>query len=797
MYSIQSPATLKGLVISFFLTILFTAGVHAQTGVIKGTVKDAITNEPLSFASVVIAGQTVGANTDDNGYYEITNLKPGFYIVEASYLGYQSFSFPEMEVTNSKPTVLDFDLSPLASELEAAVVTASPFYKTEESPLSLRTVGTTEIQRNPGGTRDISRVVQNLPGVTSTPAFRNDLIIRGGSPNENRFYLDDVEVPNINHFATQGASGGPVGLINVDFIREVNFYSGAFPSNRGNSLSSVFQFNQKNGRDDRVGATFTIGSNDLALTLEGPLSKKKNTTFMLSVRQSYLQFLFKALKLPFLPTYNDFQVKVRHKFGKRGELYFVGLGAIDQFKLNLDANQTESQRYLLGNLPISPQWNYTNGLVYKHFTDNGFFTFVLSRNMLDNKSYKYKDNNEDSLKILDYHSQEAENKFKAEHTLRKGILKINYGLNYEYANYNTNTFSRLGTFTRSYQSDFGMHKYGLFVHGSTRLLNERLALSFGFRMDGNDFSKGMSNMLEQFSPRLSASYAFSDKFFLNFNSGVYYQLPAYTVLGYKEGGQFINKDNVKYIRSIHNVFGAEYNPTQNLRITGEFYYKMYQNYPFLTRDGVSLANLGGDFGVVGNAPANSAGEGRSYGFELMAQQKLFKNFYGILAYTLGWSEFTDANGVYKPSSWDSRHIVNLVAGYTLPKNWEINARFRLQTGLPYTPFNQAFSAQIQNWDVNGRGLPDYTLLNTERIGVSHQIDVRVDKKWYFKKWSLNLYFDLRNVYGNAVGLPALVLDEDVNGEPQVNPAQPDSYLLKQITTGSGTPLPTIGVIVQF
>ena len=352
-----------------FTIFFFITGLVAQNGIIKGKVTNSLTNHPVMFANILVLGTDKGAVTDVDGNYEISDLTPGLYDVRASYVGFNDLTLFEIQVTSAKPVVVNFKMEELTGQLEEVVVKASPFKKTEESPVSLRTIGVAEIQRNPGANRDISKVVQSLPGVTTVSSFRNDLIIRGGAPNENRFYLDDVEVPNINHFATQGASGGPVGLINVNFIREVDFFSGAFPANRGNTLSSVFNFRQSDGRDDRLGGTFMLGASDAGLTLEGPVGE--NTTFLVSARRSYLQFLFKALELPFLPTYNDFQVKVKHRIDQKNEIYFVGLGAIDQFTLNLDANKTEDQQYLLDNLPVSPQWNYTNGLVYKHFAEKG------------------------------------------------------------------------------------------------------------------------------------------------------------------------------------------------------------------------------------------------------------------------------------------------------------------------------------------------------------------------------------------------------------------------------------------
>jgi hypothetical protein len=797
---------------SLLLGLMLSAALSAQSGIIKGQVTDALNNEPIPFANVLLLGTDIGTTTDVDGNYEITGLEPKLYDVRASYLGYTNKAEYEVQVTNSKPAIVNLALSESAQDLEEVVVKASPFTKTEESPLSLRTIGVAEIQRNPGGNRDISRVIQTLPGVTTPASFRNDLIIRGGAPNENRFYLDDVEVPTINHFATQGASGGPVGLINVNFIREVEFYSGAFPSNRGNTLSSVLEFKQRDGRDDRIGGTFLMSATDVGVTLEGPIGDK--TTFLASARRSYLQFLFEVIGLPFLPTYNDFQVKVKHKFNKKNELTFIGLGAIDQFRLNLDANETEEQQFLLNQLPVSPQWNYTNGLVYKHYADNGFWTFVVSRNMLNNESEKYLDNDDSSEEnlTLRYKSQEIENKLRVEHDIRFGDFKLNYGLGYQYVKYNVSTFNRIftsaGPQTIDFASNFDLNRYALFAQGSQKFVDERLTLSLGFRMDANDYSTEMSNLGQQFSPRFSASYALSERLAVNFNTGIYYQLPPYTILGYQEDGVFVNRENgIKYIRNDHVVAGFEYNTASNSKISIEGYYKYYYDYPFLLRDSLTLANLGGDFGVLGNEPVVPRSEGRSYGLEFLFQQRLYKGFYGIASYTLGWSEFEDKNGNFVPSSWDARHIANVVIGKRFEKNWEVGVNWRFQTGLPFTPFDRQSSALVLNWQANGRGIRDFDLLNTRRADLVSAIDIRVDKKWFFNKWSLNIFLDIENVTGNGVGQDQLILDRplDENGQPIgggiiTNPDAPinqQQFRLKTINDATGTVVPSIGLQIEI
>ncbi|MCB9275586.1 MAG: TonB-dependent receptor [Lewinellaceae bacterium] len=803
--------SLSKIVQAVFPFFFFGVSLFSQTGIVKGKITDALTNEPIPFANVLLLGTDKGATTDIDGAYEISGLEPGLYNVRASYLGYSGQTAYEIQVANAKPAEVDFRLEEAIKDLEEVVVKASPFRKTEESPVSLRTIGVAEIQRNPGGNRDISRVVQSLPGVTTTASFRNDLIIRGGAPNENRFFLDDVEVPNINHFATQGASGGPVGLINVNFIREVDFYSGAFPANRGNALSSVFNFRQRDGRDDRFGGNFMVSATDIGLALEGPIGEK--VTFLASARRSYLQFLFKALQLPFLPTYNDFQAKVKYRINKKNELTFIGLGAIDQFELNLDANETEEQQFLLNQLPVNPQWNYTNGLAYRHYGEHGFWLFVLSRNMLNNEAEKYAGNDDSSEEnlLLRYRSQEAENKLRIENTFRLGDLKFNYGAGYEYVRYNNSTFSRIftsaGPQTVDYSSAFDLNKYALFAQASRKLLKERLTLSLGFRMDANDYSEEMNNPLEQFSPRFSLSYALTNRLSFNFNTGIYYQLPPYTVLGYQEDGRFVNRDNgIRFVRNQHLVAGLEFNTASDSRITVEGYYKYYTDYPFLLRDSLTLANLGGDFGVVGNEPAIPYADGRTYGMEVLLQQRLYKGLYGILAYTLGWSEFQDKNGNFVPSSWDARHIISLTAGKKFGKNWEAGINWRFQSGLPRTPFSDA-SSLVLNWDVNGRGIPDYSRLNTLRNNASNAIDIRVDKKWFFDKWSLNVFLDIENVTGNAVGNEQLILDRqlDEDGNPVggaviVNPDAPASaqrYLLKKINDATGTPIPSIGLMIEI
>jgi hypothetical protein len=794
----------------YILVAILFSGYHifSQNAIIRGKVYNEVNNEPIPFANVVIQGTTTGTTTDFDGKFEILDLKPNLYNIVVSYIGFENKLIAEVQVSSARPAFLNIGLTETSKQLEVVEIKANPFQRSEESPVSTKSIGTNEIQRYPGGNRDISKVIQSLPGVASTVAFRNDIIIRGGAPNENRFYVDDIEVPVINHFSTQGSSGGPVGIFNVDLIKGVDFYSGAFPANRGNTLSSILSFNFIEGRTDRWAGRFTLGASEVALSGEGPTSKR--SSMVVSVRRSYLQLLFKALGLPFLPTYNDFTLKHTIKFKNNSDLTIIGIGAYDQFNLNLDRNETEDQRFLLEVLPINTQWNYTAGARYRYFTKNGTLLLVGSRNHLNNRAFKYRNNDESdpNNKLLDYTSDEIENKFRFEHTLRKSGFKINYGVLYEYATYRNETFTKISTpagiQTVDYDSEINFNKYGFFGQVSKALLSERWTLSAGVRADGLDYSAATSNPLKQLSPRISSSLSITDFLTWNANAGLYYQLPPYTTLGYRNNaGSLVNKDNgITYISCAHYVTGLQFNTKKNSQFSVESFYKDYGNYPFLLRDSVSLANLGGDFGVIGDEPAVPLSDGRAYGVELFFQQKLFKGFFGIVSFTYVRSEFTDKNNNYIPSSWDNQYLVSLTFGKKFNRNWEVGWRWRLLGGTPLTPYDIPNSSLVNNWNINQSGLFNFNQLNTLRGDVAHQLDIRIDKKWFFKKWNLNLYFDIQNAYNFQLkGQPTLVLDRDANGNPQIeNPTDPlelQRYKTKFIDNVVGTLIPSLGVVVEF
>ena len=793
----------NNIIFLFALLLVFSNNIYSQAsapklGGVSGKVLNKNTNEPIPYANVMILGSTLGSSTDDKGFFEIKDVPVGFVRIVVSVVGYKYVISDELQVFNnhSAYTVIKTEEAP-KDLLEVNIVAVKE--KSKESPISLRTISLQEIEKSPGSNRDVSKAVQNLPGVAAGAVNRNDLIVRGGGPSENVFFLDDVEIPIINHFATQGASGGAVGILNPDFVRQVDFLSGAFPSNRGGALSSVMNIKQKEGSRDKIHFKGSIGASDLALTFDLPI---KDNNLLFSYRRSYLQFLFTALGLPFLPSYDDIQFRYKWNINQKNEILFLGLAAFDRSELNLTIdNPNESQQYLLNSLPDYNQLSYTVGAVYKHYNDNSVDMIVLSRNMLRNAFDKYTNNDKNLPKIFDYSSVEAENKLRYEKRYTTLPFDLSFGANARYSKYTNNSNRTINInnmlFQDSYSSLIDLFSYGLFVQTGDAYFKERLKLGMGARFDGNTYSNLMSNPLVQFSPRISASYLFNEHLSINANVGHYTKEPSYTSMGYKDSNDvFVNKDNLKYIHVNHYVLGFEFNTKAKIKASVEGFYKQYYNYPITLNEGISLASKGNDFGAVGDEPLISDGKGRAYGIEALFTANDIKKFNIYAVFTYFISEFTDIQGKYVSSSWDNRFILNLTASRKFKYDWLVSARWRLIGGSPYTPIDEYVSSQRQIWDLRNQPYLDYTKFNTLRLGNYHQLDIRVDKEFAWKNFDITLYLDIQNVYNFKSESEPIYTNLNTDGTPNIAPNNQE-YILRKISTTNGTILPTFGLIVYF
>ena len=755
----------------------------------------------MPFVNVGVWNTALGTTTDSLGRYSIDRLAPGIYRVQVSSVGYKTYVSPEFRIS-SYDYPLDIALEESQVALNEVSVVAAPFRKSLESPVAMKVIGVQEIEKSPGANRDISKVVNVFPGVATSvgSGYRNDLMVRGGGPAENKFYLDGVEIPNINHFSTQGASGGPVGIIDADLIREVDFYTGAFPVNRGNALSSVLDFKLLDGNPDKYTFKGTVGASELAVGSKGHIGSK--TTYIVSVRQSYLQLLFSLLDLPFLPRYTDAQFKIKTRFSQAHELTVLGLGAIDDMKLNTHTDPAdEGKQYLLNYLPTIKQNTYTLGAVYKHYAGNHIQTVVLSRSFMNNSNVKYRGNDEssDDNLTLRLRSDEIENHLRLENRSSWGDFSLTTGVNVDYAVYTNRTFQRAfaGGVAKEirYETDLDLFKWGLFATTGYKSADERFSASLGFRLDACDYSALTDNPLKQFSPRLAVSYNIVGNFFLNGSVGRYYQLPAYTTMGYREDDAFVNRPRLKYICSDQVVAGVEYYINKWAHVTVESFYKRYTHSPLSLNDSIPLACKGTDYGVSGNEAAASTARGRAYGVEVMLRWFGMGRFTALASYTWYRSQFENpATGVYLPSAWDYRHLFTLSGTYKLPRNWEVGLKMRLMGGAPYTPYDEYLSSLVPAWDATARPYYDYDRYNTGRLKTFYEVDLRVDKSFYFKGVMLGFYVDLQNVLNFKYDNPPVLVS---TGESYVDGGGVERYRMKYIDQQSGVILPTLGITVEF
>ena len=724
--------TLKSYLIFLLVLIPVLTRADVQKGILTGKVVDKITKEPLPGVNVLIVGTNFGAATNINGIFEIRGLEVGTYQVRVSAIGFNTIVRTDVIVNNVKPTDLIFELTESVIELEGITVKSDYF---EMNPTELNSVisfGYEEIRRAPGGFEDVVRALSVLPGVAQASPGRNDLVVRGGAPSENLYVVDGFVVPNINHFGSQGATGGPLSFINLDFVRDATFSTGGFSSLYGDKLSSVLKIDLREGRKDRIGGKGTISASQFGFNLEGPIAS--NANFVFSARRSYLDFIFNAAGFNFVPEYYDVLTKVTYDIDQKSKLSYLFIGAFDNVKFN---NKDSEDLYENSRILGSNQNQYVTGISYRRLFSKGFYDISLSRNFVD-----YDASQRDTLlnPIFLNKSREGENELKADVVYKiSSSSELNFGASAKLIKFNADvklpgfrtSFGELLSIT-SLNTFRNYYKYGFYAQFSDVLV-DRLMVSFGTR---GDYFSGIDNGFT-ISPRASLSYILSDVATLSFSTGIYHQSPSYIWLA-----AFDSNKKLKPVRVDQYVLGYERKLREDIRMKLEGFYKDYRNYPVSTfRPYLVLANTGAGFGggddnfsSFGLEPLMSSGKGFVRGVEFSMQKKSSDTpHYAILSLTYSESFFTGLDGIKRPGSYDQKWIVNLSAGYKFNSKWEASLKFRFATGNPYTPFNPDGTQSVVNY-------------NTNRFEPLHSLDLRFDRRWDFENLALITYLEVQNIY---------------------------------------------------
>lgn len=721
------------LFLSIYSSISFP---QEKRGTITGIVLNEATKQPIPFVNILVLDTNYGASTDENGKFKIENLPINSYSVRASAVGFMSVTKTDIIVSNIKSNELVFLLRQMPIELENVTVMSDYFSNDRTEIGSIKTFSYEEIRRSPGGFEDVIRALSVLPGVALVSSGRNDLIVRGGAPSENLFLIDGFEVSNINHFGTQGASGGPLSYVNLDFVRETSFSTGGFSSLYGDKLSSVLKIDLRNGRTDKLGGKATISASQFGFNLEGPISN--NSSFFVSARRSYLDFIFKAAGFGFVPEYYDVISKFNFRLDNNINISYLFVSAFDNVKY---FNDTEDQRFENSRVLGSDQIQYLTGISFQKLFENGFYTIFLSRNYVD-----YDASQRDSLlnPIFLNKSLEAENNFKTEVVLNlSNKTELTFGGSIKDIKFNTDIKlpSYFTTFGESLLIDSLKYRNRFFKSSLFSNLSwmpsVQWLINIGLRFDNfNAIEK--KNYL---SPRFSIAYDITSEIKLTFSSGLYNQFPSYIWLA-----EEFNR-NLKAINVTQNIFGIEFRSSDDSKIKTEVFFKNYNNYPAsLLRPYLLLANTGAgysgtedNFSSFGFDKLVSDGKGNSKGIEISAQKKLSDiPLYGIFSLTYSQTKFTALDGIERNGSYDQTWLINLSGGYKFDEKWETSFKFRFATGQPYTPFNSDGSQSIINY-------------NSSRVKDLHSLDLRVDRRWFFSNFTLITYLDVQNIYNNKNG----------------------------------------------
>lgn len=714
--------------------ILFTNIVAAQisTGTIEGRAIDRITKQPLPGANIVVVGTNIGAATDINGEYRIDKLPAGLYQLRASIIGYESMTKTDIIVNTAKPTIVEFSLKESLIEISSVIVRSDYFQKDPFEITSVTKLGYEEIRRAPGGFEDVIRALSVLPGVAQADPGRNDLVVRGGAPSENLYVVDGIAAQNINHFGSQGSTGGPLSYINLDFVKEIAFSTGGFSVVYGDKISSTLEIDLREGRKDRIGGKAIISATQFGFNIEGPVSN--SSSFILSGRRSYLDFIFKAANFSFVPEYYDVLAKYDQKFDNKNSLSFLFIGAFDNVRYFND-----SPDKILDNSRImgSDQIQYITGLTYKRLFPGGYLNSSLSRNYIDFNTIQ---RDVFLTPIFKNISKEEENIIKSDLIYKIAPeTEMNLGVIAKYIEFDADiklpmfitTFGDTLSLSSLKASSF-YQKYGGYIQLNQTLFH-RWRINAGLRADY--FSAIKEKPV--FSPRISASFALDELTNLNFSTGIYRQSPSYIWLLADER----NKD-LKNIKVFQYIFGVERRLREDIILKTEIFLKDYKNYPTSEpRNYLVLANTGAgfsgsddNFASFGLERLKSEGYGFARGAELFLQKKSSSvPHYALFSLTYSESYFTAIDGIKRPGAYDQRWIINISGGYIFNEKWEASVKFRFATGKPYTPFNPDGTQNIENYF-------------SKRVAEQHSLDVRIDRRWNFTGWSMIAYLDIQNIY---------------------------------------------------
>ena len=767
--------------------------LYATTGHLNGLVRDASTHQPLIGVNVIIGGTELGTASDMGGCFRIEKVPVGSYNIRVSMIGYEAVSRANVHIVPQRTTTTNFDLHSAVLEGEGITVTAKYFEQTRDAITSSRTIDIEEIRSDPVGAYDIMAMMQALPSVVSGSDQYNEIIVRGGAPGENLFVMDYLEIPHPNHYPEHGKGGGPITMVDTEFIERIDFYAGAFPARYGEKLSSVMDVTLREGNRENHLGEISMNMAGFGANVEGPLAD--NGSYLFSLKRSFLDFVIVSTGMQAVPQYWSSQGKITYDLSPTKKLMFNYIGGIDA--INIEGEDNPGLRGA-ENVEFDSQ-QATVGMTYKNlFSKKGFSILSLSKSLvqLNTDVYELAEDNRRDM----YHQRrdlDNETTFRGEvnYQIRPGI-DVNTGfsiktINLDYDNWfeprptilygyslpseplPDNTISS-DEFYLKYFDDpntivtelytlgvadtiktnaiMDYWKMGGFLHVSLQPIRT-LEIFAGVRYDYLDFTGASSA-----SPRFGLSYHFSEVLSLNFSAGRYFQPPFNHYLNSERG----TPRKLKNYYADQAVIGLEYFLAADTRLTLEVFNKEYDDmvtFEMLTgSDGRDSLNI---YNTI------NGGSGRSNGIELFIQKKYSKNWYGSLSWSHSIAEGVDPRSdKYYPWIYDYGDVVNIIGGYKIryadydwyrefkenvwarsfswlpfmpSDEFEISFKFRYMGGRPFTP--KTYDHTVRDWYVESS-----KPWNTARYESYLRLDLMLQQRFYFKRVNMVVFWDFLNVF---------------------------------------------------
>ncbi len=724
-------------IIILFTILLIIGSVNIYSngtdrfGTIKGRIIDKDTRNSVPGATLRLKGDNKIILSGINGEFIFPKVRVGTHSILINLEGIISLVKTDIIVKSRKTTFLyiEYLLKPNIIQenitVEAEYFTPSRINKTSSTNFSAE-----EIRRAPGSAGDVSRVIYQLPSIAKVNDQVNSLIVRGGNPFENVFFLDNIEISNINHFPTPGSSGGPISLLNMEMIDDVDFHAGGFSSIYGDKLSAIMDINYREGNRDEFETQIDFNMAGFGLLSEGPLTKKGS--WILSVRKSFLELLTAAIGTSVPPTYGDIQSKIVFDITPRNKISFLGILGLDKFNTSAEESKEEGRSDYMQ----FKSSEYTVGINWLSLWSNRGYSetsLSLSRTKFTGKFFKTKketlffdnDSVDESLTLRNVNNYS----FNYANKIQFGFDLKNIKTIYKYSI--AADINPVGDYIPaiSLDSDITAQKYSSFINYSLKLFS-KLELNLGIR--GDYFSYTDKIIV---SPRFSFSFDLSNRTKLIGSTGIYYQnLPL--ILLYQD----VKFKELESPKAIHFVLGLEQLLSKNTKLTIELFSKDYKNLPVnpLQPDLFMFDNLRGGF--TGHSELNDSGKARSYGVEFTIQKKLRNKLYGMISGSYSRSQYRDIDDRWKNRISDNRFIFSVEGGYKPNKKMEFSLRWIYAGGIPYTPFDINLST------IKNVGILDKTQINELRMPSYQSLNLRFDKRYYYKKANLTFFVSIWNAY---------------------------------------------------